>query len=413
MVRISDLVRGKPLTPAEAGEGDTHTLRMRNIKELIQMDSAPRDRPEESPPAPAAEQAPERRAAAQSVDFPAPPERAVAPATAPPGEPHAGRLSGAQEEPPAEPPVRPTLPEDAGQSAPNGKELYQEAQTYLQEVRDRLLRSKGLNGLERPLRFLGPLIEKPSVIDEMYPLTMIFGHGYDLNIAHSVNNMIYCCKMGRRMGYPPETLTALALAALHHDIGMFLVPEAILRKETPLGASELAAIRKHTRTGRDLLQRYDAAYPNLSRAVYEHHERESGQGYPDGLKGGEICEFAKIIGICDSYEAMTHDRPHKKAMEQYISVLEIVETKALFFAPSIVKVFLDEITLYPIGSRVRLNNGAIGIVTSPNRNNPFKPTVRIVVDGHGNPVQEAKFLDLAETNILHIVTGVKADEAPA
>jgi HD-GYP domain-containing protein (c-di-GMP phosphodiesterase class II) len=179
-----------------------------------------------------------------------------------------------------------------------------------------------------------------------------------------------------------------------------------------LNSAELAEIRKHPGTGRNLLEAYDAVDPEISRAVYEHHERESMQGYPEGIGNGKICEYAKIIGICDSYEAMTHYRPHKKAMEQYVSVLELARTKDLLFDPRIVKVFLDVITIYPIGTYVRLNNSAIGVVVSTNPDNPFRPVVRIVRDGQGNKVSGEQ-IDLAQTNILNIVTGVPATEASA
>ncbi|MHB9099606.1 MAG: HD-GYP domain-containing protein, partial [Syntrophales bacterium] len=142
------------------------------------------------------------------------------------------------------------------------------------------------------------------------------------------------------------------------------------------------------------------------------HERENGQGYPSGLKGEQISEYAKIIGICDSYEAMTHDRPHKKAAAQYISVLQLAGSKDMLFSPHIVKIFLDEITLYPIGSYVRLNNKAVGVVVETNPGNPMKPTLRIVVDGHGRKATETKLINLAENSILTIVAGVSADELP-
>ncbi len=298
--------------------------------------------------------------------------------------------------------------------SPKIKDIYLDVQNYLQGVREKLLLTGEPPGLERPRGMIERIIAEPSLFGEMYQLTLAFEHGEeDLDIASDVNTMIYCLKIGVRMGYTPFRLTELCLAALHHDVGMFLVPEAILRKESNLTGPELDIIKKHTAAGRDLLKSFDSTYPNIGRAVYEHHERESGQGYPRGIKGDEICEYAKIIGICDCYEAMTHDRPYRKAAEQYISVLELARTKALLFKPHIVKAFLDEITFYPIGSYVRLNNKAIGVVVQTNRSNPFKPTVQIVVDGHGNRVSEEKLLNLAETHILTIVTGIKADDVPA
>ena len=110
---------------------------------------------------------------------------------------------------------------------------------------------------------------------------------------------------------------------------------------------------------------------------------------------------------------MTHERPYKKSMEQYVAVLKLAESKNHYFNLKIVKTFLDEITLYPIGSYVRLNNRAIGEVVSTNPANPFKPRVRIVVDGQGNRISDANLCDLSVTNILNIVTGVSADEVSA
>ncbi|MBN2437081.1 MAG: HD domain-containing protein [Deltaproteobacteria bacterium] len=297
-------------------------------------------------------------------------------------------------------------------SAASGQNIYNSAINYLQEVRDRLpLSGKPLN-LERPLRMIEQMIAEPSLADEMYQFTLSLEPGADFEISSSVNNMIYCLKIGIRMGYAPFNLTEICLAAMHHDIGMFLIPKAINVKAGQLTASELIEVKKHTETGRDLLRSHDPVYPNLSRAVYEHHERESGQGYPLGITGEKICEYAKIIGICDSYEAMTHNRPYKKAAAQYISVMELAETKNMFFAPHIVKVFLDELTMYPIGSYVRLNNKAVGIVIGTNRNNPFKPTVRIVSDGQGNRIPDERLIDLADNAILNIVSGISTEEVP-
>jgi HD-GYP domain-containing protein (c-di-GMP phosphodiesterase class II) len=81
--------------------------------------------------------------------------------------------------------------------------------------------------------------------------------------------------------------------------------------------------------------------------AYEHHERENGQGYPRGIKGDEICEYAKITGIVDTYEAMTHNRAHRKAIIQNVSIRELILSKNLMFSPKIIKAFIKEISLYP------------------------------------------------------------------
>jgi len=358
MVRISDLVKGKIPASLQPGSGAAERIRLSNLVESPKID--------ETPLSPLPSEGSTEWEAPQPAD--------------------------------AKPDTR-------------GKGLYLEAENYLREVRENLVAGKPLL-LERPLAVIDRMIADPALVDEMYQLTVEIGQGDDMYLTSPINSMIYSYKIGVRMGYSqaPPKLTEVCLAALHHDIGMFLVPEGILHKQDKLTDEEFAVVRRHTETGRNILAALN--HPHVARAVYEHHERENGQGYPQGLKGEEICEYAKIIGICDSYEAMTHNRPHRKAAAQYLSVLELAGTKARLFAPSIVKIFLDEITLYPIGSYVRLNNKAIGIVVETNPSNPLKPTIRIVVDGHGNRVSEEKLINLAGNTILTIVAGVAADEMP-
>lgn len=391
-MRISDLVKEQMGTSTVSGA--VHIRREKNIDFLVRFNGKPA---EESP------------AANQEDSAVKPEDAAVKSEDAAEGLPK----SEMQPTPKVADTVLPVEPAlSVNPATISVKELYAEARDYMTEFRQKVLSSgKGI-GPGRSLKRVERIVESPRLIDEMYALTLLFGHSDTTFVDHSVNNMVYSLMLGMRMNYPPRKLVGLALAALHHDVGMFLIPEQILNKKQRLNPDELAEIRKHPGIGRNLLKAYDAVDPEISRAVYEHHERESMQGYPEGIGNGKICEYAKIIGICDSYEAMTHYRPHKKAMEQYVSVLELAGTKDLLFDPRIVKVFLDVITIYPTGTYVRLNNGAIGVVVSTNPDNPFRPVVRIVRDGQGNKVSGEQ-IDLAQTNILNIVTGVPATEASA
>ena len=370
MVRISDLIKGKVPTaaPAEhAQDPRTDTIRMRNISGLGNVEAA------RVPGEIASGYTPERQ-------------------------------SGSEEASPGQP-----TPLHNGAFSSDSRNIYLHCLNHLQELRGKLDAGKPID-LQLPLAMIERIIADPSVLGELYQLTLACEHSGDMYIASPLNSMIYSYKIGVRMGYTPAMLTDISLAALHHDVGMFLMPESIVHKDGKLSESEFAAIKKHTATGRDLF--ISLGYPNVARAVYEHHERECGQGYPLCLRGDAISEYAKIIGICDSYEAMTHDRPHKKAAAQYSSVLQLAGSKDLLFAPHIVKIFLDEITLYPIGSYVRLNNQAIGLVVQTNPGKPLKPVIRIVVDGHGKRTTEEKLIDLSGNTILTIVAGVAADELP-
>jgi hypothetical protein len=414
MVRISDLVRGKTSTPGSVGKDRPDSMRLSNLEEFIHFNvKTPREIPaelrQEKPPEQRQEKPLEQRREEPPEQHPEQRQGKL------PEQRQEKHPEQRQEEPPeqrrGESPVQQLLPIPGNLANPDAQQIYLYAQNYVREVRDRLIAGQPLP-LEKPLGIIERMIADPPLVDALYQLTLKVVHNGDPNIASSVNSMIYCFKIGVRMDYTHQNLVEICLAALHHDIGMFLIPGTIVKKTGKLDASELAILRNHTEVARDLTKPYDATYPNVSRAIYEHHERENGKGYPRGLKGNEISEYAQIIGICDSYEAMTHDRPHKKAAAQYVSVLQLAVAKDQLFAPHIMKVFLDEITLYPIGSHVRLNNKAIGVVVQTNHNNPFKPTVRIVTDGQGSRVSSETLINLADDNILNIVAGVAADEVP-
>jgi HD-GYP domain-containing protein (c-di-GMP phosphodiesterase class II) len=293
----------------------------------------------------------------------------------------------------------------------NAERLYTGLQNYMREVREKVKTNQPIE-LETALPLILQLTESRSITERVYQLTNTFYHGKDYYISHPVNTMVYAIKIGRRLGYSRDKLKELAIAALLHDVGMFMIPENIIGKEEALTESELALIKRHPELGKNLLFKFKDQFPWLARAVQEHQERENGTGYPRGIKGDAIAEYAKIIGICDSYEAMTHNRPHKKAIMQFTSVRELIETKDLLFPTKILRAFLEELSLYPIGSCVKLNNNAIGRVIDTNKDQPMKPIIKLLFDGHGNAVTDERIIDLKENTVLNILGGVSDDELP-
>jgi HD-GYP domain-containing protein (c-di-GMP phosphodiesterase class II) len=224
--------------------------------------------------------------------------------------------------------------------------------------------------------------------------------------------MIYAIKLGIGLGYPRPRLVELGLSALMHDVGMFRIPESIALKSGKLTEREIEIIKTHAEIGRDIMNPLSSSYPSLTAVAYEHHEREGGQGYPRGLKGNEIHEFARIIGLADSYEAMTHNRPYRKALMQSFSAKELIKSKSALFSQVVIKVFLKEISLYPLGSFVILNNKSIGEVVATDYNHPLRPTVKMLYDGEGKRVQDDVMIKLNENPLFFIVDGVSPEEVP-
>ncbi len=293
----------------------------------------------------------------------------------------------------------------------NVDDIYLTARTYMESVRSGV-KNHTLIELAPAVALINKIANSPELLLSIHPLTLKFGNEGDYDIFQPVHTMIYALKIGLRLNYPLSKLIELGLATLLQNIGMFLVPDSIINKSGNLTDAEISEIKKHPEMCREILLSYQKDYPWLIETISEHHERENGKGYPRGLKGDEICEYAKIIGICDSYEAMTHNRPHKKALMQFDSVRQLIESKERLFSPQILKVFLEEMSLYPIGSYVKLNNGAIGRVCRTNRSLPMKPVITLIFDGLGKKADTGEVIDLAQNYVLNVVDVVAEEDLP-
>lgn len=122
----------------------------------------------------------------------------------------------------------------------------------------------------------------------------------------------YAAEIGNRLGIPRGKFEKLCYAALFHDIGKIEVPKKILKKPGKLNEKEMEVIRKHPTIGKKMVE--DTFLEDIGSIIEQHHERGDGSGYPEGLKSDQILTEAKIIGVADSFDAMTTDRPYRKAM---------------------------------------------------------------------------------------------------
>jgi diguanylate cyclase (GGDEF)-like protein len=147
-------------------------------------------------------------------------------------------------------------------------------------------------------------------------------------------------RLAAAMGIQGELLEQIMQAAELHDIGKVAIPEAILNKPGPLSDEEWAFIRKHTLIGEKIL----SAAPALTaagRLVRSSHERYDGRGYPDGLAGEDIPLGARIVAVCDAYEAMTSDRPYRSKMSSEKAAAELKSSAPSQFDAHVVQVFLE------------------------------------------------------------------------
>jgi len=160
--------------------------------------------------------------------------------------------------------------------------------------------------------------------------------------AHSKRVSLICEDIGKAYHLSGDEVDELRIAGELHDIGKIAVDEAILNKPSKLSEPEWAQIQHHPETGYRLLGT-SSEYYNIAEYVLAHHERWDGTGYPKGLKGEAIHWKARIIGLADAYDAMTCQRPYRKALNKEEAVEEIKKNAGTQFDPDIARVFVEDI----------------------------------------------------------------------
>jgi putative nucleotidyltransferase with HDIG domain len=181
-------------------------------------------------------------------------------------------------------------------------------------------------------------------LEHSYDITLeALGDALDLKDSetegHSKRVTAYTIALARAMGISPAEIKIIARGAFLHDIGKMAIPDEILRKPAALSPEEQEIMREHCARGFNILRKI----PFLSEAaeiVFAHQEHYDGGGYPNRLKGGEIPIGARIFAVADTLDAITSDRPYRKASSFDTARQEILRCSGTQFDPSVVEVFL-------------------------------------------------------------------------
>lgn len=195
---------------------------------------------------------------------------------------------------------------------------------------------------------------------------------------HCVNVAVLSLVLGIGLQLNKYELRDLCVGALIHDIGKVFVSKDIILKEGPLTNEEYIEVKKHPLKGYEYLRNIYSITSAARMVVLQHHERQDGKGYPEGIRGDKINRLAKIVAIADVYDALTSDRPYRRALLPNEALEFIMANCDSMFDYNYVYAFSKIIIPYPRGTIVKLSNGDIGVVEETPLNYPLRPDIKII-----------------------------------
>jgi hypothetical protein len=218
----------------------------------------------------------------------------------------------------------------------------------------------------------------------------------------AANGTALSMRLGLEIGYDTRRTLGLGLCALTHDTGMLTLPRDMFNSPG-FSPEQVRLLHDHPRQSRRLVEAFGEEFTWIGAIVAQAHERQDGSGYPAGLVGDQIHEFARIIGLADTYEAMSHPRPDRAARAVYNALSEIIDVRNSLFDPAMIKALIHIVSIFPLGSLVKLNSGGIGRVIGANKLYPTRPLLEILIDPQGNKLSPGRLLNLESEAMLTIV----------
>lgn len=226
---------------------------------------------------------------------------------------------------------------------------------------------------------------------------------------HSVAVCALMLALARRLGLDEAGVRDAGAAGLLHDLGKAAMPLEVLNKPGALSDEEFRIMKAHPHRGWEMLKLGGTASEPVLDVALHHHEKIDGSGYPHGLAGEAISRMAKMGAVCDVYDAITSNRPYKKAWGPAESLQRMVGWKG-HFDPEVFKAFVRSIGIYPIGALVRLESERLAVVLDQGEGSLLTPKVRVFFNARKREPIFLKDLDLGAADCGDRIVGLESAE---
>ena len=229
-------------------------------------------------------------------------------------------------------------------------------------------------------------------------------------VSHSVNVTFYALIIGMALKLDLAKLKDLGLGTLLIDSGMIRISKYIVQKQSNLTDQEFNQIKTHPLHGYRVLRESGKISEETASICLQHHEQFDGKGYPRGLRGNDISEFARIAAIADSYEAQISNRSYRKKVYFYQAMRNLLSSGVNKFDPVILRVFLSRMSVYPIGSLIELNDKSVGVIIGSVSEKPLRPIIKIIFDKNKKRLDSTKIINLLEETSFYIARAIDESE---
>lgn len=284
---------------------------------------------------------------------------------------------------------------DVGTEMPVATVKFEEAQKTAKSIMSGLRVGRALD-LNNARKVVKSCVESVLRNENALLLLTKIKHQDEYTAEHCINVSILSAAFGKHLGLLEGEIRTLALCGLLHDVGKTRIPDEILNKPGALTPAEFKIMREHTTHGRTILMGTSNSLSAAVDVAYNHHERMDGQGYPRGLGAHQIPYFAKIVGLVDTYDAITSNRVYDKGRASMQALDIIHKHRDSQFDKELAEAFIQMIGIYPPGSIVEMLNGEVGIVVESHPKHKLKPKVLMVRDADHQELTPYRHLDLMQ-----------------
>ena len=224
---------------------------------------------------------------------------------------------------------------------------------------------------------------------------------------HAVKTAIVAVATGCTMKMPPHRLIDIGTTALLHELGMIRLPSQLYMSDRNLSQKEKKAITTAPVLGFKILRQFN--YPmQVCLAVLESREYLDGSGYPRGITGDKLSQYAKILNPVSTFAAMASSRPYRGPIDGHTIMKTLLTGQNTLYDKEILQAMVSTFSLFPYGTYIRLQSGNRAVVVDITPANPRNPSVRLVTDKDGSVISEQPIVDTS--NDQYAVTGVLSPE---